>query len=104
MVIFPAELMPLAVLEAMAASRPVIASDIGGIPEILKEGKTGCLVPPGDADALDGALCLLAADTDLQQKLGKAAANHVRTHFTLPRLLEGVEDLYARLALTSHVG
>lgn len=60
----------LTLLEAMARGRPVIASRIGALPELALEGETGLLVPPGDADALAGAILAVLRDADLRRRLG----------------------------------
>lgn len=65
--------MPLALLEAMAEGLPVVASRVGGIPEIVQDGENGLLVPAGDPDALARALHRLLTDPDLRIRLGKAA-------------------------------
>ena len=57
-------------LEAMAAGRPVVASNVGGIPEWLDDGRTGILVPPGDAKALAGALTVLLEDSSRAEQMG----------------------------------
>ena len=64
---------PSAVLEAMLLGLPVVASEVGGIPELIRHGETGLLVPPGDAAALAVALARLAEDPDLRRGLGAAA-------------------------------
>ena len=63
--------MPLSVIEAMAAGLPVVATDVGGLREVVVEGETGYLVPPGDAEALAGRIRLLARDHDLRERLGR---------------------------------
>jgi glycosyltransferase involved in cell wall biosynthesis len=64
---------PLVALEAMAAGRPVIASAVGGLPDIVQDGITGVLVPPGDVDALRATLAQLLADPDRRDQMGEAA-------------------------------
>ncbi len=59
--------LPMTILEAMAASRPVIASRVGAIPKVIKDGETGLLVDPGDTDGLRNALARLLTDSDLCQ-------------------------------------
>ena len=63
---------PNVVLEAMAASRPVVATSVGGIPELVAHGSTGLLVPPRDAGALAGALQQVCTDAAMRQHLGRA--------------------------------
>lgn len=92
-----AGLLPLSVMEAMAAARPVIAAHIGGVPEIISDARLGWLVPPGDVGALADALCDLSASSELRRQMGSAGAAHVQAHFALPRLLDETEALYTSL-------
>ena len=64
---------PLKILDAMACGVPNVASDIGQIPDLLRDGETGILVPPGDVDALAEALVRFADDPELRNRIGKAA-------------------------------
>jgi glycosyltransferase involved in cell wall biosynthesis len=73
---------PMSVLEACAAGVPVIASRIGGIPEILEDGVTGLLVPPGDVRALAREMRRLYEDVRLAESLGAAARSMVRARFS----------------------
>ncbi len=86
---------PLGVLEAMAAGVPVVASDVGGVPELVVDGTTGVLVKPGDVDALATALAHLSADRTRAGALGQAGRERVAGLFTpeehLARLLETYE-------------
>ncbi|MFW3168582.1 glycosyltransferase [Geodermatophilus sp. CPCC 206100] len=82
--------------EAMAAGLPVVASAVGGIPEVVRDGATGLLVPPGDADALAAALDRLVADPDLRARL--AAGARRRAHdYSWPQLAGRVAEVYARV-------
>ncbi len=87
----------LALLEAMAAARPVIVSRVGGLPEVVEQGKTGLLIAPRDADALAEALARLLDDPDLAKKLGAAARRRVRAHFSLDRLGKEINAIYEEL-------
>jgi glycosyltransferase involved in cell wall biosynthesis len=89
--------LPNSALEAAAAGSCVVASAHGGLPEILRDGETGVLVPPGDAEALAAALADLRDDPGRRAALGAAAARDVRERFAPERLLERVQDLYDRL-------
>lgn len=89
--------LPNAALEAAAAGCCVVASEIGGLPEILTDGRTGVLVAPGDAGALAEALGELAGDPGRRERLGRAAARDVRERFAPTRLLERVQALYDEL-------
>jgi glycosyltransferase involved in cell wall biosynthesis len=82
-------------LEAMSYGVPVIASRIGGIPDIVGDGATGLLVPPGDAGALAAALERLAVDPSLRARLGSAGREHVRAQFSWDRIVARWEECYA---------
>jgi glycosyltransferase involved in cell wall biosynthesis len=87
----------LALLEAMAAGRPVIATAVGGLPEVVKDGVTGLLIPPRDADALAAALERLLCDPVWARRLGADARDHVREHYSLERLGREINEIYATL-------
>lgn len=74
--------LPLAVMQPMAMGRPVVASAVGGIPEMVVDGETGLLVPPGDREALAAAIERLLRHPDLARQLGQAARDRVAAHFT----------------------
>jgi glycosyltransferase involved in cell wall biosynthesis len=83
-------------LEAMERSRPVIASAVGGLPEIVADGETGLVVEPGDAEALADALAMLASDLPRAAAMGEAGRRRAIESFTPERSTEGVEALYLR--------
>ena len=70
--------LPVALMEALAVETPVIASAISGIPELVEDGVTGVLVPPGDPQALAAALARLAADPEQRARLGRQGREQVR--------------------------
>ena len=86
--------MPISVLEAMAAGLPVVASAVGGVPELVVEGETGLLVPPGDPDALGAALQRVLADGELRRSLGAAARRRAEERFDLGPFREAHVTLY----------
>jgi glycosyltransferase involved in cell wall biosynthesis len=87
----------LALLEAMAAGLPVIATRVGGLPEVVTDGENGLLIPPRDAEALAGALERLLADPAWARELGDHARDHVREHFSLDQLGREINELYGAL-------
>ena len=96
-----AESFGLSVLEAMAATRPVVATAVGGLPELVKDDVTGVLVPPADSTALAGAIRALLADPARAQRL--AAAGHARVHqdFAADRMVDRITGLYDEM-LSKH--
>jgi glycosyltransferase involved in cell wall biosynthesis len=84
-------------LEAMNHGTPVIASRIGGIPDIVEDGVSGLLVPPGDADALAAALRRLRDDPALARRLGEAGRRRLREQFSWPAIVQRWLDLYTGL-------
>jgi glycosyltransferase involved in cell wall biosynthesis len=88
---------PNAVLEAMAAGKPVIASRSGGTPEVVVDGETGLLHPPEDVDALRAAIQRLAADPALRKKMGDAGRARAEPEFNLERLVGAHEALFSEL-------
>src|SRR5262249_5287519 len=81
---------PLALLEAMSLARPVVASAVGGIPEMLEDGKSGLLVAPENAPALADALVSLLRDPARRARLGSAAADRLTTRFALSGFAAGM--------------
>ncbi len=88
---------PLTVLEAMAAGKPVIATAVGGVPELVENGVTGILVPPHNSKALAQGILRLAKDPDLRQRMGKAAQERALERFDIARTAREYEALYLKL-------
>jgi len=87
------ETFPLAVLEYMALARPVVAPDIGGIPELISHGIQGLLFPPGDSEALADHLLQLLFQPQLAERLGEEGQKRVQASFTMDLMLKRMEDL-----------
>lgn len=87
---------PTVVMEAMSIGRPVIATDIGGLPDIIGDGETGLLVPPGDVAALRGAMERLLADPELRMRMGEAGKRKV-TEFYASTVVQRIEHVYRGL-------
>jgi glycosyltransferase involved in cell wall biosynthesis len=88
------EAFPNAALEAMAAGLPVVASGVGGILELIDSGRTGLLVRPGAPQPLADALCRLMSDPALAARLGDAARDEARAHYSFDRMVASFESLY----------
>ncbi len=84
----------LTILEAMALSRPVVASNVGGIPEMIEDGVTGLLVPPHDADALADAIIRLLRDHPYADTLARAGHDLVHDRFCIELMVRAVETIY----------
>jgi glycosyltransferase involved in cell wall biosynthesis len=82
--------------EAMAAGKPVVASRAGGLPEIVAHNVTGLLVPPGDENALAGALAALLLDPDRMRQMGERARAR-SAMFSWANAASSLDDIYARL-------
>ena len=89
--------LPLTILEAMASGVPTVASNVGGIPELVENGISGQLVPPGDSSALANALLRLARDKDLRRSMGAAARSIALQTFSLEQHVHKTEQLYLSL-------
>jgi glycosyltransferase involved in cell wall biosynthesis len=87
--------LPVAVLEAMAAGKPVVATDVGGNREVIVDGQTGFLVPPRDAGALAARTITLLTDKSLADRYGAEGQARVREEFSLERMVSAYEELYA---------
>jgi glycosyltransferase involved in cell wall biosynthesis len=88
------EAFPNALIEAMATALPVVATRVGGIPEVVRDGVNGRLVAPDDPDALADAVCALMGDPAAAAALGRAARRDVERHYTIDRMVERFEQLY----------
>jgi glycosyltransferase involved in cell wall biosynthesis len=91
------EAAPYVILEAMAAARPVVASRIFGIPELVEEGETGILTAPGDAGALAEAILVLSADPQARKRMGEAGRRRYVNHFGIGRSIADTVAVYEEL-------
>jgi glycosyltransferase involved in cell wall biosynthesis len=92
------EAFPNSVLEAMAAARPVVATDVGGTPDAIRQGTTGLLVPPSDPSRLAEAILRLHQEPALRTKLGNAGCAAARAGYSTEAVIGQVEALYSKLA------
>lgn len=88
------EAFPNSIMEAMAAGVAVVASDVGGIPELVRDGKTGRLVPPGDVDALSSALLDLLGNPRKLEEFGRAGRRTVEETYSFDRMVDQFQTLY----------
>jgi len=93
------EALPVSLLEAMSAGVPVVATPVGGIPEVVSDGASGFLVAPGDKGALERALRRLLLDRKLAARMGAAARDTARARFSPERALPLLENLYESLGV-----
>jgi glycosyltransferase involved in cell wall biosynthesis len=89
---FAVETFPLSVLEALSMGKPVIATSVGGIPEVLREGINGILVKPRDIEALHGALVRMMSDGNFRRKLAENARESVKKDFTIAEMASKTEE------------
>jgi glycosyltransferase involved in cell wall biosynthesis len=90
-------------LDAMAASRPIVATTAGGIPEIVEDGVNGLLVPPRDHHALAAAIVRALEDAELRRRMAAAGFARVNERFTVDQMVGGTAAVYARVARRGHV-
>jgi glycosyltransferase involved in cell wall biosynthesis len=91
---------PYAVLEAMAAGVPVVATDVGGVPELLDDGVEGLLVPRRRADMAAAAVSRILADPELARALGEAGRTRARERHSLERMVTETVAVYDELLAT----
>ncbi|MEP6893106.1 MAG: glycosyltransferase family 4 protein [Gaiellaceae bacterium] len=85
---------PVTVIEALAAGKPVVAYEVGGVPDVVRDGVDGFLVAPGSTSGLAERLAQLAADPDLGRRLGAAGRKRVLERYGVGRLLDDIDRLY----------
>jgi glycosyltransferase involved in cell wall biosynthesis len=88
-----AEGLPMVILEAMAAGKPIVATDIGGVADAVQNERTGFLVPVGDIREFAAALVRLAGDAELTARMGHAGRERYRTHFSYERMIDEYADV-----------
>jgi glycosyltransferase involved in cell wall biosynthesis len=89
-----AEGTPLAILEAMSMGIPVVATDVGGVAELVENGRTGILVPPGDPEAMATAICSLIGNPLLRESMGLESRKVAQTRFSKERCAERHLEVY----------
>lgn len=93
--------MPMSLLEAMSWGLPVIATAVGGVPEIVTDEVNGVLIAPGDIDALAAAIARLMSDSALRGRLGGAARETIATRFSLDTAVERLIEVYGRFGIAT---
>jgi glycosyltransferase involved in cell wall biosynthesis len=93
-----AEALPMVILEAMSLAKPVVATNVGGVPEAVAHEETGLLVPSGDADALAQALVRLTREPHFASALGRAAERRWSERFTAERMADRYATLFESIA------
>jgi glycosyltransferase involved in cell wall biosynthesis len=94
---------PVSAIEALAAGRPVVATKVGGVPDVVRDGEDGFLVEPGATDELAERLERLARDPDLRARMGERGRERVLPRYAVDRLVADVDQLY-RALLASAAG
>jgi glycosyltransferase involved in cell wall biosynthesis len=89
-------------LEAMVAKLPIVATNVGGNPEVVEQDKTGLLVPAKDAGALARGLCQMLSNRELAIRFGEAGRRRVATHFSLQDMVNQTQELYLSLLECDH--
>ncbi len=85
-------------MEMMAAAKPVVATCVGGVPELVQEGVSGYIVPPGDSEALATAMVKMMALSEAErQAMGPAGRAHTEANYSLERVVDQWEELYRQL-------
>ena len=92
--------LPNVVLEAMASGLPVIATEVGGLPEVVENGRTGLLVPSRNADVLANALSLLLSDEEIRAAFGREGTMRARHCYSNSRMVREYEQIFERLLKT----
>jgi glycosyltransferase involved in cell wall biosynthesis len=88
---------PVVAIESLAAQRPVVATRVGGVPDVVTDGEDGILVEPGDIAALGRALAAVASDPYIRARLGRAGSELVVPRYRVDRLVDDVDRLYREL-------
>jgi glycosyltransferase involved in cell wall biosynthesis len=88
---------PVVAIESLAARRPVVATRVGGVPDVVEDGETGFLVEVEDVDAMAAALARLARDPELRQRMGERGREVVVPRYKVERLVDDVDALYREL-------
>ena len=86
--------MPVSLMEAAACGVPVVATAVGGVPELVVDGETGILVPSGDVNKMTAALEWLLTDREVAARMGRAARRRAEEHFSVVRQVDRLLELW----------
>lgn len=89
--------LPVTIIEAMSAAKPVVATDVGGVRELVIDGKTGVVVPSKNSDALARGVINILSNSDRIKEMGKKARELAYPKYSIKRLIEDIENLYEQL-------
>ena len=89
--------LPMALLESMAAGKPIVATSVGEVPQVLQYGKAGVLIPPGSPETLCEALLSLLTHEDKARDLARAASREVETNYSSDTMVEQYLSIYKQL-------
>jgi glycosyltransferase involved in cell wall biosynthesis len=89
--------MPIAVIEAMASGLPIVATNVGGLPDLVIDGLNGILVDPGHPDQLAAALLTIASDPELRRSMGEESARLAKEHFDIERHVNQLVSIYKKI-------
>jgi len=93
---------PLSMMEAMAACLPIVSTAVGGVPDLIANGREGFLVPPGDVKGFSGAMTFLLRDRETRRSMGTAAARRAKENFDVSKMVRAYEQLYENLIDHTH--
>ncbi len=95
------EALPRVLIESLFAGVPVVASEVGGVPELIESGRCGLLVPPRDPQALGAAAAMLAGDPELRRRFGDQGRDRARELFSIDAMVRRILDVYEEILPTS---
>ncbi len=95
---------PVSVIESLSAGRPAVATRVGGVPDVLRDGEDGFLVDTGDVEALAQRLAQLARDPELRTRMGEAGRSRILRRYAVDRLIGDVDELYRSLLEAKGLG
>src|SRR5215472_12185151 len=93
---------PLSMMEAMASGLPIVSTAVGGVPDLIANGREGFLVPPGDVRGFSGAMTFLLRDLETRRSMGTAAARRAKENFDVSKMDRAYEQLYENLIDHTH--